>query len=173
MEFLASPFAAYFRDHPRSSVPSFAEYCQIIKNPIWLKEVANRLRCACYVYVHEWVTDMEGVWENALSYNEPESEAHYCALVLQKQFKTVYLPVPNSDDDVVQVAKEKSMSKLGKELLQPPPSLAALNWGLKLKPIAAISKAGQCQVKWGPPIPIKVSPLIKALCSPREDSGQS
>jgi hypothetical protein len=30
-DFLASPFAAYCRDHPRSSVPSFEEYCQIIK----------------------------------------------------------------------------------------------------------------------------------------------
>jgi hypothetical protein len=116
---------------------------------------------------------MEGVWENALSYNEPESEAHSCALVLQKKFKTVYLPVPNSDDDAVQVAKEKSMSKLAKELLQPPPSIAALNWGLKLKPISSISKAGQCEVKWDPPISIKVSPHIKALCTPRDDSAQS
>jgi hypothetical protein len=104
---------------------------------------------------------MQGVWQNALTYNEPESDAHSCAMILKDMFEKDYLPIPNGTDDAPVLQKEKMMIKLSRQLLRPPTSIAVLNW--ELPRIGNTDRAGFEDFKWDSSHPIVISPAIKAL----------
>jgi hypothetical protein len=157
---LGSPFSAYFRNHPRESVPNFDEYCQVIRNPIWLREVLERLRLSSYLHVHEWVADMKGIWENAIAYNAPDSPGHDCAIILQDMFETKCLPVPNSEADILLIEKERILQRIHDHVLDPPESIRSLSW--EICRVAGFTPDGLEEIPWGEAADIEVSEAIRA-----------
>ena len=129
-ELLASPYSYFFREHPKSSVPNYDEYLLVIKNPMWFKEVLDRLNHGVYTYVHDWVFDMECIWENAFSYNAKNTPGYDSALILQKIFRKECVPVPSSQKNLVSIRKYKILKKLAKTLLNPPSLISRLQWDI-------------------------------------------
>jgi hypothetical protein len=106
------------------------DYLAIVKNPIWLDEIVERLRCSCYNYVHEWVRDMQGIWENAIAYNAPDSLGYDCALVLKSIFERKYQPVPNCEEDLIEIKRVRLLKKIQNLLEEPPKSVKDLSWNV-------------------------------------------
>lgn len=127
-EMLSSPYSFFFRDHPKFSVPNYEEYILVIKNPMWFKEVLERLNHNAYLYVHEWVYDMSSIWENAFSYNAKNTPGYDSALILQKIFNKHCVPVPSSQANLIGIRRFKILRKLAKTLLNPPSLIKKLQW---------------------------------------------
>lgn len=127
-ELLSSPYSYFFRDHPKFSVSNYDEYLSVIKNPMWFKEVLDRLNHGVYIYVHDWILDMESIWGNALTYNAKNTSGYDSALILQKIFLKECVPVPSSQKNLVSIRRFKILKKLAKTLLNPPPLISRLKW---------------------------------------------
>ena len=121
-------YSFFFREHPSLSVPNYEEYSSVVKNPMWFKEVLDRLYGNAYVYVHEWVVDMESIWCNAMAYNSPNTPGYDCALILQHKFRKKCIPVPYSQKSLVAIRRYKVLKKLAKHLLSPPEMIRNLQW---------------------------------------------
>jgi len=157
---MASPFSIYFRGHPKDSVPLYDDYLQIIKNPMWLREVLDRLHRSAYVYVHEWVNDMMSIWENAINYNAPDSTGHDLAVILREMFESKCLPVPNSEADMALIEKETIMRKIKRHIANPPDSIRSLSW--EVARIADSQGDDMEVIPWTEPTPI-VAERIRAI----------
>jgi hypothetical protein len=141
-----SPFALYFREHPMTSVPNYDHYLSVVKNPIWLKEVMERLRFSCYNYVHEWVTDMQGVWENAILYNAPDTPGYDCALVLKRMFEKRCQPIPSCLEDINEIDRVRILRRIENLLTDPPEGVKSLSWSI---PVLGDGDGGGLEeVKW-------------------------
>lgn len=123
-----SPFALFFREHPKASVNDWEHYLRCVKNPMWLQEVHDRLRSNSYAYVNEWVADMMAVFDNALSYNAPDTAGWDCAHILKKMFIKNCIPVPASDIALKNNKRTALLMKLKEKLNKPPAAVNALFW---------------------------------------------
>jgi histone acetyltransferase len=63
-------------------------YYEFIKYPIDLKTVSDRLKNRYYVHKHLFIADMNRLFTNCRSYNEPETEYFKCANILEKFFNS-------------------------------------------------------------------------------------
>lgn len=126
-----SPFALFFREHPKESVGDWEHYLSCVKNPMWLHEVNDRLRSNSYAYVEEWVSDMMSVFDNALSYNAPETAGWDCAHILKKMFIKNCIPVPSSDIAMKNIKRTALLKKLKAKLNEPPAGVNALFWDVE------------------------------------------
>lgn len=127
-ELCSFQFAFFFREHPEKTVLSWDDYTGVVKNPMWFKEVLNRLKNDCYVYTDEWVTDVVTIFDNAMSYNAPNSPGYDCAAILKRKFLKECLPVPSSEADAKTIKKVKILKKLRNLLEHPPASISTLSW---------------------------------------------
>jgi hypothetical protein len=126
----ALPYSIYFRDHPQLSVHSFDDYCQVIKNPVWVRGILDRLRLNSYCFVDEWVTDVRCIWENAIAWNAPHTEGYECAIILKDIFERKFLPVPNSEADELRIKRQKLVEKISRHINSATPSVRALHWNI-------------------------------------------
>ena len=151
----SSQFSFFFRDHPEQWVPSWDDYVSVVKSPMWLKEVLKRLKDNCYVYVHEWVSDVLTIFNNAMLYNVPNSPGYDCAAILKRQFMKECLPVPENDADAKTKKKARILKKLRGLLADAPPSITSLNWDVEKLSEAPLDKlqAGKWRVKRDAAIP--------------------
>ena len=62
-------------------------YFQVIKNPMDLKTVMNKLESSLYKDVNEWASDIELIWKNAFTFNTNESPIFLMALDNQQWFQ--------------------------------------------------------------------------------------
>lgn len=129
-KFLDFPFSVWFRDSPEYSIADYTSYLQVIKSPVWLNLINDRLKHDVYRYVHEWVSDMRNIWANAILFNPPDSEPYELALYLQKLFERYCLPVPSSQKEVDQIEIQKKLTALLKHLQEIPPLIKQLNWSI-------------------------------------------
>ena len=106
---------------------------------MWFREVLDRLQHNIYTYIHEWVFDMESIWENALMYNPSKTPGHDSALILQKLFRKNCIPVPTSQKNLIGIRRYKILRKLAKTLLNPPGDIQRLTWEV---PIITSDSAG-------------------------------
>lgn len=131
-QFIDSPFSQWFNDDPRYSVQDYSMYIQTIKYPVWLKLIQDRIKHDIYRYVHEWVRDMETIWENAILFNPPDTEPYELALFFQRLFRHYSLPVPSSQEEFVQVVAQRKLNNLIKIMNNIPPKIKELNWNIPI-----------------------------------------
>lgn len=65
-----------FQDYP--------DYYDIIKNPVDLEKISNKIKQQSYDSLDEIATDFMLMFENACKYNEPDSQIYKDALILQQ-----------------------------------------------------------------------------------------
>jgi hypothetical protein len=70
------PQSRIFRDDPSVDVPG---YVDVVKNPMWLRRVLEKLDKGQYLTVEKWQSDMDLIWENCKLYNggSPEFGYHF------------------------------------------------------------------------------------------------
>ncbi|XP_055708043.1 protein polybromo-1 isoform X1 [Phlebotomus papatasi] len=74
--------SAVFMKLPSKS--DYPDYYDIIKNPIDMEKIANKMKHQIYDNVDEMGSDFMLMFENACKYNEPDSQIYKDALVLQQ-----------------------------------------------------------------------------------------
>lgn len=97
-EFEDSPYALFYLDHPRNSLQDFDAYSKVIKTPMWIRRVIEKVKQNMYKTTKEWVDDMNLIWNNALVFNQKGSAAYDYATILKKDFDSRCLPVPDSPE---------------------------------------------------------------------------
>jgi protein polybromo-1 len=60
----------------RPSATMYPQYYLVIKNPIDLKEILQKIRSEAYVTMEEMVGDVELMVENACTFNEEDSQVY-------------------------------------------------------------------------------------------------
>ena len=60
----------------RPSASMYPQYYLVIKNPIDLKEILQRIRSETYLSMEELVSDVELMVENACTFNEEDSQVY-------------------------------------------------------------------------------------------------
>ncbi|XP_055940578.1 histone acetyltransferase KAT2A-like isoform X2 [Argiope bruennichi] len=63
------------------------KYYEMIKRPMELRTVSERLMKRYYVTEKLFLADMQQIFDNCKSYNSPESDYHKCACLLEAHFK--------------------------------------------------------------------------------------
>lgn len=62
-------------------------YDEIIKTPMCLNSVKEKLKNSFYDSLESWVKDVELIWSNAMTYNSPSSPIYVMAEDLQVYFR--------------------------------------------------------------------------------------
>ncbi|XP_011198605.2 protein polybromo-1 [Bactrocera dorsalis] len=91
----------------------YPDYYDIIKEPIDMERIAQKLKQACYESVDELAADFLLMLENACKYNEPDSQIYKDALVLQQltlQLKQSLKNEQSSTPDVSLAVQELFLS---------------------------------------------------------------
>ena len=60
----------------RPSASMYPQYYMVIKNPIDLKEILQKVRSETYLTMEEMVSDVELMVENACTFNEEDSQVY-------------------------------------------------------------------------------------------------
>ena len=169
--FLNSPFTVWFRDSPEYMIEDYQSYLQVIKSPVWLNLVSDRLKHDVYRYVHEWVNDMNNIWENAILFNPPDSGPYELALYLQHFFRKLCLPVPSSQKEVDSIDIQKKVLSLLQHLQNIPLLIKKLNWNIPQ--IDEITPIQTMKIKTTP-LPPEVLKVLHELSQNlnREDTTQ-
>lgn len=74
--------ALIFMKLPNKS--EYPDYYELIKNPIDMEKIAQKLKINAYASVTELASDFVLMFDNACKYNEPDSLIYKDALVLQR-----------------------------------------------------------------------------------------
>eukprot|EP00960_Hanusia_phi_P009265 267907-Hanusia_phi.AAC.1 len=74
---------------PPTDIPT---YFDVIKNPMDLGTVLNKLDNGFYDKKEQWVADVKLVWENAMVFNPPGNDVHECAKHMSNYFENALLP---------------------------------------------------------------------------------
>ena len=82
--------AAIFTTLPSSA--DYPDYYDLIKRPIDLTMIGDRLAQGAYASMGDFAADMNLLFENALRYNLPESQVAQDALFLQKRVNDSIAP---------------------------------------------------------------------------------
>ncbi|KAI8327234.1 hypothetical protein BD560DRAFT_418381 [Blakeslea trispora] len=98
-------YSEQFEDLPDRQ--EYPEYYKVIKAPVSLTQIAEKMQTRQYPHLHAWMNDMKLVFENALSFNEPGSRIYRDAKLLLrllhrlKERILARLAVPVSQEDAV------------------------------------------------------------------------
>merc|ERR1712096_288991 len=82
------------------------DYFSIIKNPIDLGTIKQRIKEDYYKTLEEYLDDINLVWDNCLTYNRPGSEISIMAETLIKLFKKLLKKHKINDDKIRNINKE-------------------------------------------------------------------
>lgn len=90
-----------FAEPVNPEVLGIPDYFDIVKKPMDLGSIEDRLRHNDYAHAHEFFSDLQQVWKNALLYNT-EGEVRSYALELQSRCEKHFdrIPKQSTRDDV-------------------------------------------------------------------------
>jgi protein polybromo-1 len=78
----------------------YPDYYEVIKNPIDMEKIAQKLKSNVYETLEDLVSDFILMFDNACKYNEPDSQIYKDALVLQTVCLQTKLQLKEDDDTV-------------------------------------------------------------------------
>ncbi|XP_045461184.1 protein polybromo-1 isoform X2 [Harmonia axyridis] len=81
----------------------YPDYYEVIKNPMDMEKIAQKLKTSCYDSVDDLASDFILTFDNACKYNEPDSQIYKDALVLQRVCLQTKLQLKESDENVPDV----------------------------------------------------------------------
>jgi Bromodomain len=82
-----SPFILDFLEPYPLNVAGASDYYRVVKAPMWLREVHNRLVDGAYDNEFDFAWDVRLVFANCLEYNAPTSDLHKAAQDLLSEFE--------------------------------------------------------------------------------------
>jgi hypothetical protein len=86
-EFCEDPLAMLFLKPFRPPAALLANYQSIVRTPMDLTTVRNRIAHASYANYRQWARDMTLIWDNAVAYNGEHSVVGGVAIYLRKRFE--------------------------------------------------------------------------------------
>ncbi|EAX95900.1 Bromodomain containing protein [Trichomonas vaginalis G3] len=123
-------FSQWFRDPPHNSIRNYDQYLAVVKYPISLSEIADRIRLNIYQYVFEWDNDMQAVFKNAMAFNSKNSQPYFIAQYLLDSYIKECTPIPASQQEDNMILINRQAQKLLNLLESPPPSIKNLKWDI-------------------------------------------
>lgn len=86
----AFSIVGHYRNKPNRLIcfQRYPEYYQVIKNPLDLKSIAGKIQEATYESIQELEEDLNLMFKNAMSFNEPGSQIYKDAKTLYKLVKS-------------------------------------------------------------------------------------
>ncbi|XP_064212434.1 protein polybromo-1 isoform X5 [Tribolium castaneum] len=82
----------------------YPDYYEVIKNPIDMEKISQKLKSNSYETLDDLVSDFILMFDNACKYNEPDSQIYKDALVLQTVCLQTKLQLKEDDDTVPDVS---------------------------------------------------------------------
>lgn len=125
---MQNEFSQWFRDPPHNSVRNYDQYTAIVKYPISLSEISDRIKSNIYQYVFEWDNDMRAVFKNAMAFNSQNSQPYFIAKYLLDSYIKECMPIPASQNEANLIAVNKQAQKVLELLENPPESIKNLKW---------------------------------------------
>jgi hypothetical protein len=121
-----NPLSDWYKTDPKEYFSDWDSYLKICPTPICLTEVSKRAKCGYYIYIHEWVDDVQRVFINAIKANPPGSPQHELAKYLLKKFhkRLQYIPTNNNYFSPLYKLLQKYLTIVG----QLPPNFLAVAW---------------------------------------------
>lgn len=103
--------ARYFRQPVDPKRDGAEDYFDKIRKPMDIGTVLQNLQDNKYSSVDQWRNDMNLIWKNAMTYNNPQSPLYIIAQDLQETFKkmTEYIPRTQTVEWIIKVRKEHSI----------------------------------------------------------------
>lgn len=129
--FSSYKFSDWFRHPPEKSVTNIEEYKSIVKIPISLTDVLERLRMNAYRWVHEWDNDMRRIFNNAMVFNESNTEPYKVAEFFLNKYNKICGVIPNSNEERSSIETLRECKKLLKILSREPSHVEGLRWEIK------------------------------------------
>jgi len=83
----------------------------------------TRIETKRYQKVSEWVSDVELIWENAITYNADGSPLHLIALEMQQWFRKRISAAPWNQEQAAFLTMAKAVRKLSNLAAFPSPNL--------------------------------------------------
>ncbi|XP_064120960.1 protein polybromo-1-like isoform X5 [Macrobrachium nipponense] len=81
----------------------YPDYYEVIKQPIDLERILQKLKTNIYMTVDDMLTDMTLMFQNACRYNEPDSQIYRDALTLQRHVLQKRLELSTAEDGIPKV----------------------------------------------------------------------
>lgn len=88
-----------FREPVQHEALGLIDYLTIVKRPMDLGTVKQRLSRGYYEGLHECSSDIRLVWANAMLYNQPGSAIHQVAQQFSDDFESKYAVIAKEDSD--------------------------------------------------------------------------
>ncbi|KAH0790021.1 Bromodomain containing protein [Histomonas meleagridis] len=120
-----NPLSYWFREPFRAEKHTMDEYFSIIHNPMDLTTIQDKLENNMYANFEAWASDMDLIFENAITYNTPESLVggigEYLRRVVNKKVEEIRMHNSrNYENRLFELIKAAN-----KILENPPPSMKA------------------------------------------------
>jgi hypothetical protein len=124
---LNSPLCCIFASPIDPKASWAAEYFRVIPNPMDLSTVLQKIESREYGSTSEWYSDMNLIWQNAMTFNKRPNILWFTADFLQKKCEKKFGKMPHSQTEASMVRLEKAHRELSKVLAfeLPPHSLVA------------------------------------------------
>lgn len=92
----------------------YPDYYEVIKNPIDMEKISQKLKGGTYQNLEELVSDFVLMFDNACKYNEPDSQIYKDALILQRLCLQTKMQLNEDEESVpdVQAAVQDMLSSL-------------------------------------------------------------
>jgi hypothetical protein len=88
-----------FRDPVPHEALGLVDYLTIIKRPMDLNTVRQKLSANKYKSIHQAAADVRTIWANAMTYNMPDSKIYQIAEGLSAFFENAYSQIAKNDKD--------------------------------------------------------------------------
>jgi hypothetical protein len=116
-----SPIAAFFRVPVDPKKDDCGDYFDVIKTPMDLSTVRDKLTKDQYQGIEEWKSDIQLIWKNARTYNGQESIIVLMGTELEGLFAQLCEIIPSDEWDLWTYKVQKRQTKLY-QLLRANPS---------------------------------------------------
>lgn len=116
VKFQESPLCmAFLRavDPERDGIP---DYHKVIKNPMDLGTLYNKLEEGVYKKSAEWKSDLMRIWDNAMLFNGPETPVTLVAQKLKAKAAKLTHTIPKTEKDMWNMSVRRSAGSFQKKL---------------------------------------------------------
>ena len=97
------------------------DYLTKIQFPMDLSTILQKLKNNEYQDSQKWLSDLNLIWTNAMTYNRQGTPHHYLADFLKKKCDKRYKTIPKNENDIIQKKLKKAHEKLTQVLNTPYP----------------------------------------------------
>jgi hypothetical protein len=102
------------------SAEEYPEYYDVIESPISIAEVSTRLRSKHYGTLQALLDDLDVMWRNAMTFNEPASDIYKDAVALQKLTRQTMVKLITDNSSSAAPSKPSPSQGAKRPKIEPP-----------------------------------------------------